>query len=146
MNTKACQARPKILCVDDDPAITMALCLRMARYEVDVLIAADGTDGMWIALDEQPDVIITDLRMPNGDGEYLVECLRGHSDTGDIPVIALTGRRGSESERWMRTLGVRHYLHKPLKIEAILSALEDYIELRLACDDAQALPVPCLPR
>jgi DNA-binding response OmpR family regulator len=132
------QPRPKILCIDDDPAITMAIRLRLARYEVDVLTAADGTDGIWMAMEEQPDVIITDLRMPNGDGDYVVECLKGRSDTGEIPVITLTGRRGNEAKCWMQTLGVKHYLHKPLQIKKLLAALEDYIEVRPACDDIKA--------
>ena len=132
MTAKAFQTRPKILCIDDDPAITQAIRLRLESYEVDVLTAADGTDGMWMAINQQPDVIITDLRMPNGDGDYVVECLKGRSDTDQIPIITLTGRAGNETKCWMQTLGVKHHLCKPLQIDKMLSALDEYIELRSA--------------
>jgi DNA-binding response OmpR family regulator len=137
VNAKACPARPKILCIDDDPAITMAIRLRLDCYEVDVLTATDGADGMWMAMNEQPEVIITDLRMPNGDGDYVVECLKGRSDTSEIPVIALTGRSDNETKCWMQTLGVKHYLRKPLQIAKLLTSLDDYIELRPACDSVK---------
>ena len=130
MSAQPLQARPTILCIDDDPAITMAICMRVACYDVDVLTAKDGTDGMWMAIRNRPEVIITDVRMPNGGGDYMVECLKGRSDTGEIPVIALTGRYDADAKRWMQMLGVKHYLHKPLRIEKLLAALQDYIELR----------------
>ena len=130
MSEKAFQNRPKILCIDDDPAITMAIRLRLVRYEVEVLTATNGTDGTWMAMNEQPDVIITDLRMPHGGGDYMMECLKGRSDTSEIPVIALTGRYDTQAKCWMQTMGVKHYLHKPLRIEKLFFALEEYIDLR----------------
>ncbi len=128
--TAASFVPPKVLCIDDDPAITAAIRLRLSRYDVEVLTASDGKEGIWTALNEQPDVIITDLRMPEGDGDYVVECLKGRADTSEIPIITLTGKRDSQSEHWMRTLGVKHYLFKPLKEEKLISALREYVEIR----------------
>ena len=122
--------RPKILCIDDDPGITRSICLRLACFDVDVLSAASSTDGIWIALNTRPDVIITDLRMPDGGGDYLAECLQGRLDTCDIPVIVLTGKTDYETERWMQLLGVKVYLRKPASLAKLQSALEQYIQLR----------------
>jgi CheY-like chemotaxis protein len=126
------QSRPKILCIDDDSAVTTAIRLRLEYYDVDVLTATNGSDGLWLAMTEHPNVIITDLRMPHGGGDYMVECLRGHIDVGDIPVITITGKSDNAAKRWMKTLGVRHYLHKPLQITKLLSAIEDYVALNPA--------------
>lgn len=89
---------------------------------------------MWVAMNEHPDVIVTDLRMPNGDGDFMVECLKGRLDESDIPVITLTGSTDNVAKCWMQTLGVKHYLHKPLQFTKLLSALEEYIELRCVCE------------
>lgn len=145
MNTKDLRRRPTILCIDDDPALTTAMCLRLSQYDVDVVCAYFGNQGIWTAVTERPDVIVTDLRMPNGDGDDVIECLKGRSDTCDIPVIVLTGRRDRAIERWMRTLGVACYLRKPLPFERLLDALRRYIELRpLATTwvDLQPHPLP----
>lgn len=124
------QPKPKILCIDDDPDIIAAMTIRLNQYEVEIHTAFFGTQGIWATVTEKPDVIITDLRMPNGDGDYVVECLKGRSDTCDMPVIVLTGRRDQQIKRWMRTLGVQSYLYKPVRIEQLLSELRKYVELQ----------------
>ena len=55
--------------------------------------------------------------MPQGEGSYVVDCLKHRADTGEIPVIVLTGNRDPQLELGMRGLGVAHYLHKPLKFD-----------------------------
>ncbi|MDZ4819498.1 MAG: response regulator [Planctomycetota bacterium] len=124
---------PRILCVDDDPCIATAIELRLRSYEVEVHSASNWLDGEWMAMEELPDVIITDMRMPHGGGDTLVECLKGRVATAEIPIIALTGRPNHAAKRWMQILGVRHYLRKPCEIAALMAALEDYIELQPAC-------------
>lgn len=134
MDTRSWHIRPKILCIDDDSAITAALKLRLLTFDVDVFTAADGTEGMWLALNEKPDVIITDLGMPSASGDEMLECLKGRADMSETPVIALTGKRDCDLKRWMLTLGVEHYLHKPLRFGRVLDALQQYIELRPRLD------------
>jgi DNA-binding response OmpR family regulator len=134
MSSRRTPNRPKILCIDDDSAITLALRLRLERYDVDVLTAIDGTDGFWMAINEHPDVIVTDIRMENGGGDYLVECLQGRTDTCDVPIIALTGTRDCELKRWMLTLGVKHYFQKPLRFEEIADAIGLYVCLEPASE------------
>lgn len=124
--------KPKVLCIDDDPAITNLIRMRLSRYDLDVRTASDGTEGMWLAMNEPPDVIITDLKMPHGDGDYVVECLKGGSSTCEIPVIALTGQKDHDIELWMKTLGVEHYLHKPPQFQKLLAALKQYVNFEPA--------------
>ncbi len=130
MSKSARQPKPKILCIDDDPDVIAAMTTRFNQYEVEIHTAFFGTQGIWAAVTEKPDVIITDLRMPNGDGDYVVECLKGRSDTCDIPVIVLTGQRDQQIKQWMRTLGVQSYLHKPVSMEQLLSELGKYVGLQ----------------
>lgn len=130
MSTADAPVRPKILCIDDDPAVSAALNMRLNRWDVEFHSAFFGTHGIWLAVTEKPDLIITDMRMPNGEGGYVVECLKTRADTRAIPIIVMTGRRDPETERAMLLLGVQSYLHKPIHFDRLLAELKKYVELR----------------
>ena len=121
---------PKLLCIDDDPQISEAIGLRLRDYEVDVLCAYHGMHGFWLAMTERPNLIITDMRMPQGPGEYIVECLRSNSDTREIPVIVLTGQRGPDVVQKVRRLDVQAFLTKPVPFEQLLGVIKQHIPLR----------------
>jgi len=126
------QYRPKVLCIDDDPAIVTAIEHHLSQYDVEVHTAFLGKQGIWTAVTEAPDVIITDLRMPHGNGEYVVECLKGRADTCEIPVLVLTGQRDPQIKRWMMTLGIEYYLQKPLQMDKLVRAIGKLIDLQPA--------------
>lgn len=121
---------PCVLCIDDDPGVTTAIEARLNEFDVTVTTAYFGSQGIWQAVCDPPDVIITDLRMPNGGGDYVVECLKGREETARIPVIVLTGQRDPEMKRWMMALGARGYLQKPINPTRLVQCLSRHIELR----------------
>jgi response regulator RpfG family c-di-GMP phosphodiesterase len=129
MSTMSPRQKPKILCLDDDPAIAAAIAARLTPLGVDVRSAFFGAQGIWLAVTERPDLIISDLRMPNGNGDYVVECLRQRHDTREIPVVVLTGVRDAKSRRLMRSLGVEHYLSKPVDFGSLLAVVGQYVAL-----------------
>ena len=57
---------PTVLCIDDDPHVSEVIQDRLEAYEVRLLRAFFGTQGIWMAVTQDPDVIICDLRMPQG--------------------------------------------------------------------------------
>ena len=128
-NWKPSGPRPTLLCIDDDPAIAAALSIRLRPFNVEVTTASFGEQGIWLAVTDRPDVIITDLRMPQGQGDYVVEFLKSRADTRDVPVIVLTGCRDPQTAKRMHALGVEHYLHKPVLLISLLDALAAYIPL-----------------
>ena len=121
--------RPKVLCIDDDPEVSRALGIRLGNHNVEVLRAFHGMQGFWLALTEKPDLIITDLRMPQGEGDYVVECLKGNADTRHIPVFVLTGRRDKNLQRRMQNLGVDDYFLKPIDFDLLRDHLKRFIPL-----------------
>ncbi|MCH7989066.1 MAG: response regulator [Planctomycetes bacterium] len=121
--------RPTVLCIDDDPEISRVLSIRLKNYQVEVLRAFHGMHGFWLAMTEKPDLIITDMRMPQGEGDYVVECLKNNSDTSQIPIFVLTGQRDAGLERKMRNLGVEHYFTKPMEFDELRECIEHYIPL-----------------
>ena len=75
-------------------------------------------------------MIITDLRMPQGEGEYVLECLKRIADTAHIPVIVLTGERGEDLPGRLSSLGAAGFLRKPFQFDDLVGELSRHIELR----------------
>jgi DNA-binding response OmpR family regulator len=136
--------RPKILCIDDDPEISKILKFRLERYGVDVLRAFNGMQGYWTALDMRPDMIILDMVMPDGSGNYIFGRLRSHPLTEKVPVLMLTGVNTPGVRRQMFGLGVDAYLTKPVDFIALLEHVRQYVPLCDAqpatklCEDADS--------
>ena len=87
----------KILVIDDEPDTRMLLNRRLASYQYHVLEAADGHSGVEVAKQEQVDLIILDVMMPDKDGFQAYEDLRKDPKTQSIPVIFLTALSGNSS-------------------------------------------------
>lgn len=101
----------KILIIDDEPAILLAMATRARRLGHDVIEAEDGQIGYEAAVDNSPDLILLDVRMPVLDGTRTLELLRGNPETSSIPVLMMSG---SESDsRQARTAGANGFLSKP---------------------------------
>jgi response regulator RpfG family c-di-GMP phosphodiesterase len=122
-------AWPRILCIDDDPDLCRVLKIQLQNYAVEVFTASFGSQGYWEALVHQPDIIITDLHMPQGSGDYVVECLKRNPNTCRIPVIVLTGRRDQALQSYLQGLGIVQYLVKPVPFDELCRELHRHISL-----------------
>jgi CheY-like chemotaxis protein len=85
--------RPRILLVDDDIGVKKFFFRRFEKLGTDLLYAADGMRGFWMARREWPTVIVSDYCMPYGGAEFLLTRLRNTPETRGIPVIVQSGRR-----------------------------------------------------
>ena len=126
---------PKVLCIDDDPEITRSIQLRLRPFHVNVLRAFHGMHGFWLAMTEKPDLIITDVNMPQGQGDYVVECLKRNSETCEIPVLVLSGRRDDATKTMMRNLGVESYFTKPCNADELLNVVGTFVSLEEKVDE-----------
>jgi len=121
--------RPKIISIDDDADFSEVLKRRLEPYGVDVFRAFSGMQGFWACLDVRPDVIISDLKMSDGDGDYLLHRLRTHSLTEKTPVIILTGQSNPAIKRQLLSQGAEAYLTKPLDLDDLLQRLRPLVTL-----------------
>jgi CheY-like chemotaxis protein len=125
----ALKQRPKILLVDDDVCYKRLLFHKLENLEADLLHAADGVRGFWMARREEPNVIISDYCMPTGDAEHLLTRLRSAPETQHIPVIIQTGRRlNTETRRKLREEiggqpGAMRILQKSADLRELVEAL-----------------------
>src|SRR5580658_9795091 len=121
---------PVVLCIDDDPHVSDVLQDWLEAYEVKLLKAFFGTQGIWMAATQKPDVIITDLRMPQADGATVIECLKRSVQTAAIPIIVLTAVREPGLQRELKRIGASKYLPKPIHFSDLLGELHRHIEIR----------------
>ena len=121
---------PTVLCIDDDPHVSEVIQDRLEAYEVKLLRAFFGTQGIWMAVTQKPDVIICDLRMPQGDGATVIECLKRNVQTAAIPIIVLTARHEPGLQRELERIGAASYLTKPIHFKDLLGELRRHIEIR----------------
>lgn len=121
---------PLVLCIDDDPQVAEIIQDRLDVYGVKVLSAYDGMQGLWRAAMHKPDVIITDLRMPMGDGSIIIECLKRNEKTASIPIIVLTAKSEPGLQSRMEKIGANSFLTKPILFNDLLEELRRYIKVQ----------------
>ena len=122
--------RPRILVVDDD-ASTARLVRSWYRTEsYEVLDASDGEAGLRSAREDNPDVILLDLKMPVLDGLSVARELREESATRDIPVIMLTACRDVDSKVKAFSAGADDYVTKPFEVEEVDARIRTMLRRR----------------
>ena len=109
-----------VLVVDDDAAIrrTLGITLRARGYEVEPV--ADGRSALQSLAEQQPDVVVLDLGLPDLDG---IEVLRRIRATSSVPVVVLSARQESDDKVEALDLGADDYVTKPFGMEELLARL-----------------------
>lgn len=112
----------KVLLVDDEREFVQTLSERLLMRDMGSAVAYDGESALELIKEDEPEVMILDLRMPGIDG---IEVLKRVKKTQpDIEVIILTGH-GSEADREIcMNLGAFAYLHKPVDIDALSETIK----------------------
>ncbi len=120
---------PKILSVDDSRAIRMVLKRLLRPFACELFEAGDGEEGLAIATNEKPDLIILDYNMPVMDGVTMLRQMRENPELKRTPVIMLTADASSEIINTVARLGVRDYVTKPFEDAQLLDKVSRVIVL-----------------
>jgi DNA-binding response OmpR family regulator len=107
-------SRMRIMVVDDDPNLRLALCVRLRANNFDTVNVGDGYSALAIALKEKPDLIVLDLGLPAGDGFAVLKSIYEYPALSNVPVIVLTGRDSAGNERRSLDLGAVAFFQKPV--------------------------------
>ncbi len=119
--------RKVVLVIDDDQA-ERELYGRLLWYNgFDVSYAETGEDGLQLAGEQPPDLVLLDMMLPGMDGLGVCETLKTNARTHDIPVLALSGRRENELGPAARRIGCAKYLEKPISPVEVLHEIERLI-------------------
>ncbi len=119
-------AGSSILVIDDNPDIlnTVAFALKQAGY--DVSTANNGEDGLSLAYDTKPALVVLDMMMPKRSGFLVIESLRKDYDQ-PIKIIMMTANEGERHESYAELLGVDEYLHKPFTMELLVQRVKELL-------------------
>ena len=123
-----------ILIVEDEKKIARFLELELRHEGYDVLTAFDGRSGLDTALQEDPDLLILDLMLPELSG---IEVCRRLRHTSDIPIIMLTAKDDVSDKVMGLDMGADDYVTKPFAIEELLARIRVALKKRRARDVAR---------
>jgi DNA-binding response OmpR family regulator len=115
--------KSKILIVDDDPNLKLALKIRLRANHYDTVQASDGYSAIAVAQKEQPDLIILDLGLPAGDGFVVLKYLQDSDKLSSIPVIVLTARDPQSNEEKTMQAGATAFFQKPADNNELLAMI-----------------------
>lgn len=117
----------KILVVDDDPNSRELIRLALAKYDCEVLEAANGQEGLDAALKETPNLVITDHLMPNFSGYEMVQKVRGDVRMKNTRFIMVTSKHFDNEFPELLKLGGCDFISKPLHIISLIGAIEKLV-------------------
>lgn len=136
-----------ILIIDDE--LDMRIYLRELLKNYNILLAENGKQGLELAIDQVPDLIITDVMMPEMDGIELTQAIHKEETTSHIPIIMLTAKGGRHSKLDGLKEGVDDYILKPfddlelcLRVKNILIIRD---ELARSFSDSDSLMIAKIP-
>lgn len=116
--------KKKILVVEDDPEVRLALQIRLRANSYEVVLAVDGISAIAETRKHMPDLILLDLGLPAGDGFVVLERLQSMYALASIPVVVVSGRdRAANIERVQRA-GSKAFLQKPTKSSELLFTID----------------------
>ncbi|MBB5790544.1 response regulator [Jiangella mangrovi] len=111
---------PRVLVVDDVPALTRALAINLRARGWDVVTAADGRGALTAAAERHPDVVVLDLGLPDISGLEVIAGLRGWTT---VPIIVLSARQDSSDKVRALDAGADDYVTKPFDMDELLARL-----------------------
>src|ERR1700676_1485701 len=117
----------KLLVADDNPLIRDLISKGLEPF-CDVILAPDGADALLKVIDEPPDAILCDYKMPGLDGRQLFEKLRGREKTRHIPFLFMAGRADIEERLRPLVDGVEEFIAKPFLVKDLVRITKKVVD------------------
>ncbi|MGF1604873.1 MAG: phosphate regulon transcriptional regulator PhoB [Rhodothalassiaceae bacterium] len=115
--------KPKILLVEDDSNLTELIRYNLQREEFDILCAGDGEEGLMMATEMPPDLILLDWMLPNLSGIEICRRLRRTNETANVPIIMLTARAEETDRVRGLEIGADDYITKPFSPRELIARI-----------------------
>lgn len=113
-----------VLVVEDSPSERELLTTYLTESGYNVIIAENGKEGLQKAGEHKPNVVVTDVVMPEMNGFELCRSIKKNPETQQIPVVACTSKNQELDRLWGMKQGVDLYVTKPYTREEILRAVK----------------------
>lgn len=122
----------KILLVEDNAMNSDMLSRRLMRRGFEVILAADGNEGIAKAITEAPDLILMDLHLPVLDGWEATSQIKADGRTANIPVIALSAHAMLRDRDKALACGCDDWATKPVEFDKLLEKIHTLLERRVS--------------
>ncbi|MEM7816617.1 MAG: response regulator [Candidatus Aenigmatarchaeota archaeon] len=119
----------KILVIDDDENICKLLNSFLLKKGYNVITTQSGKEGIRIADEQKPDLILLDIGMPKIDGFQVLKNLKNNLKTMSIPVVMLTARADEDSKIKACSLYSEYYITKPFDLEELANKIEEIFKI-----------------
>ena len=121
--------RPRVLVAEDEDDLREFICAALAK-QFDVSQARDGREALEIAKAERPDLVLTDVMMPNVSGADLCRAIKSEPQLRTTPVVMLTARSGSDAALDGYNAGADDFVTKPFHNRVLIARLRAQLKLR----------------
>jgi len=121
-------SKAKILYIEDNPD-NMTLVRRILEIEgYEVIPAETGQEGLDKAFADQPDIVITDINLPDIDGYQVTDALKKAHQTAHIPVIAMTANVMQKDRDHVFRVGCDGFISKPIDVDELPLLIENFLK------------------
>lgn len=117
-----------VLIVDDSPTETFALTEILKRHGFEVINAQNADQGLSLARDRHPDLVLMDVVMPGLNGFQATRQLARDPDTASIPVVMVSTKSQETDRVWALRQGARGYLTKPIDERLLLQTIRQVLD------------------
>ena len=134
MNTPQIQpseTRPVVLVIDDSPDVHRLLRARLKSEEIELMSAGDGPEGLRLARERLPALILLDLDMPVMDGFEVLRTLKGDPALMSVPVIVVSGLQSTQDKVTAFELGAVDYVMKPFEFTELRVRLRSALKMHM---------------
>lgn len=118
---------PKILIIDDEQDIVETLQFTLETDGYECYTAFDGEEGLRLAKELHPDLIILDVMMPKMNGFKICRLLKYDNSYKNIPIFMLTARSQVEDISIGQETGANEYMTKPFELDYVLDKVKEYL-------------------
>ncbi|MBN2557637.1 MAG: response regulator [Clostridia bacterium] len=118
----------KILIIDDEKNILNSVAMYLGGHNFEVIKSMEGLQGINIAKEQKPDLILLDLVLPDMDGYLVCRALKESSGISDIPVIVFSAKCQKEDIKRASDCGASDFITKPFEPKNLLDVVNKYLE------------------
>jgi DNA-binding response OmpR family regulator len=121
-------SQAKILVVDDEADLVETIRFSLELEGYNVLVASNGEEGLNIARQEKPDLILLDLMLPKLDGYKVCRLLKFDERYKYIPILMLTARTQEKDKILGKETGANEYITKPFEMDELMAKIKSYLK------------------
>ncbi len=119
---------PKILIIEDNEQNLYLSTFLLEKHEFEVIQARDGREGIKLAAQFKPSIILLDIQLPEMDGYTVAKELRKNQNLASVPIVAVTSYAMIGDRERIIAAGCTGYIEKPINPDTFISEIEEYLQ------------------